>query len=278
MYTYIYIYIHIKYYISFCKEPFCVVRPFYRCRLFLPDRKAMEGTEWAQLGPLLVGSNMLMPERSWSICRFEKGPWSFQVSKCFLFWRFRFVFVESDRDLKPAIQVGAFRNNRWTEPFLVPLFLSSAWAMHWQVLYCSPQGNHRPKQDSSLAQSAAQAYIKMEKSFDRTAAWRLVKFVIFLDFDKLYSLASSQYLASSRIKNLNLADAPTLESDMLWTSLSQDKQILATAVLCHLLAEATLDAIKEAKGDVRATDCQAFAFTGSVFGTVLVGGFNGKLC
>ena len=65
---------------------------------------------------------------------------------------------------------------------------------------------------------------------------------------------------------------------MLWTSLSQDKQILATAVLCHLLAEATIDAIKEAKGDVRATDCQAFAFTGSVFGTVLVGGFNGKLC
>lgn len=36
-------------------------------------RKAMEGTEWAQLGPLLVGSNM-------------------------------FVFVESDRDPKPAIQ------------------------------------------------------------------------------------------------------------------------------------------------------------------------------
>jgi len=55
-------------------------------------RKAMEGSEWEQLGPYLVGSNM-------------------------------YVFVESDRDLKPAIQ----------------------------------------------------AYIKMEKTFDRTATLDAIK-------------------------------------------------------------------------------------------------------
>lgn len=132
------------------------------------------------------------------------GPWSFQVSKCFLFWRFRFVFVESDRDLKPAIQVGAGHKS-WTEPFLVPLFLSSKWAMHWRVLYwCSEQGDHLLKQDSSLAQSS-QAYLKMEKAFDRTAAWQF--FNIFLDFDTLYSSASSIYLYSL-FKNVSLADAP----------------------------------------------------------------------
>ena len=107
------------------------------------DRKAMEGTEWAQLGPLLVGSNM-------------------------------FVFVESDRDLKPAIQVallGFFFLNLCLHASTAP----NCWVAVFECRYTGVlQRSSKSKglQEPHSCLTGAQAYIKMEKQFDRTATWQ----------------------------------------------------------------------------------------------------------